>query len=1665
MSIQSLYKEVEFYMKKHLVLFLSLVCFLGYQLFSLDNNQEATVKQFKVLESTPTSTTLEFSLPEFKITSEEMNGMDFNRIDIFCDGYVPEEGLPELPVFSTLVAIPYQGSVSLDVLNKRTYEIDNFTALPAQDYTIADESNRSFSFNADFYNTDSEYPEQTESISTPGIIRDFRVVSLTFCPFTYNPSLRTLKVAESITFKVNFNDEQSENEMTPPEMYSPSFEPVYRSLISNYNEVLDRNIPVHNKRILIIYGANSDQQYIDKLNEFITWKKQKGYKVTAASTSETGQTTNSIKAYIQSRYDNIYTRPEYIILIGDTTGAMPIGYWAVDGGASDYPYQQLAGTDTMGDVFIGRMPVENVNQFLTMVNKVFTYERDTIPVPPAWYNNMLLVGYAAAGQSARYVNRFYKYAGLNVNPDYSFVELYDNITASTMQNTINSGVAFFVYRGWMGMNGWSNPSEIDFTNANKMPHCIINTCATGDFNSSTTTDTIVRFGTPASPQGAITAIGMSTASTHTLMNNVLSSQTGDGIFNWGMRDMGAPLLTSKLLLYMIYNDFLPDYAVNFPGWCNLMGDPTVEVFVGDPEPIIAEYPISVFPGQICYPVHVEDSLGNPMEGAVVTIVNSSHQLIGETDAFGNVVFDLPDDLIVSDSFIVTVSKHDHVPVYESIMVLNPNGISISNVTYLDGGAGNGDGNPDAGEVIDLNITLTNLETVDIAGAVVELSSLDQYVTIIQNSSSYGTIPAGGSSVNTTAYQIRIAGNTPPEHNAAVKLEVTGQDFSTYLGLDIHNADISIDGYQLYDDNGILEPGESAWLALSLINNSTHLVDGITAHLSCESQLVYFDDADAFYGNAIPGSVITNITDGLSIGTRSQLLTGTDIKVNVHLTNDAGFDQSLTFNVPTGTQNLGSPTGPDAYGHYIYHSNDTNWPDAPVYNWIGIAPGEGGAGTRFASITDSGTDSGDGDVTGADTIDNTSLPFTFTYYGRDYNEVYVCSNGFFTFVPTEVGTFRNFPIPGPMSPDPLVAPFWDDLVFPGGSGIYHWYDANNHYFVIEWYSARNGFNESSVEQFQAILYDPEYYRTATGDGMIKIQYHTFNDIDAGNANAYPPLCGQYCSVGFSDYSGTDGIQYLFDQDYPATAQPITNGTALLFTSEPYLNIEPFLTLSTVEINETNGNGYLEPGESVELNFTITNTGQTDAVNVEANLTTPDENITLITTQDTYDLIPGNDGSATNQIAFTATISPSAADGHEIPLILTLSTADDTWILNISLIVSSPEIGYSGVMLSDYETGNGNGIGNTDESFYLVFNLNNSTSAPMFNVQTEISCTNSGVIFSDNNQIIPVIPAQNSLQVVHTLTIPPSVSNGSAMIFTFSAQGSGTLTTTESFNFVVGNPSNLTSCGVISGSVSVNEGEPDLSEILVTASPSIHQQFSEDDGSFKLYAPIGAYSVRASLQHYHCSAVQIIAITGTNHLVTNVNLELDMLPVPTNLSGNYSEQELNLTWSAPTIGDLTIISYNIHCSYNNEDSILIGTSETEDYSADITDEGIYTYYIEAVYTEGISYPSNVFVYDTAQNNTGDEITPLVTELFGNYPNPFNPTTNIAYSLAVTGNVKIDLYNIRGQHVRTLMDEIQSSGKHVIQWDGRDDNQIECASGLYMYRFQTKGVNTIKKALLLK
>ena len=92
--------------------------------------------------------------------------------------------------------------------------------------------------------------------------------------------------------------------------------------------------------------------------------------------------------------------------------------------------------------------------------------------------------------------------------------------------------------------------------------------------------------------------------------------------------------------------------------------------------------------------------------------------------------------------------------------------------------------------------------------------------------------------------------------------------------------------------------------------------------------------------------------------------------------------------------------------------------------------------------------------------------------------------------------------------------------------------------------------------------------------------------------------------------------------------------------------------------------------------------------------------------------------------------------------------------------------------------------------------------------------------------------------------------------------------------------------------------------------------------------------------------------------------------------------------------------------------------------------------------------------------------VSKLISNYPNPFNPTTNISFSNVEESKIELSIFNIKGQKVKQLVSDQLASGEHSVVWDGRDENNHPVGSGIYFYKLEVNNKNiAIKKCLLLK
>ncbi|MCD4698757.1 MAG: T9SS type A sorting domain-containing protein, partial [Bacteroidales bacterium] len=200
---------------------------------------------------------------------------------------------------------------------------------------------------------------------------------------------------------------------------------------------------------------------------------------------------------------------------------------------------------------------------------------------------------------------------------------------------------------------------------------------------------------------------------------------------------------------------------------------------------------------------------------------------------------------------------------------------------------------------------------------------------------------------------------------------------------------------------------------------------------------------------------------------------------------------------------------------------------PVYDWFELE----GIGTQInvPNISDY-------------TVTKT-LPFTFKYYGINYTQVRISTDGWIAFGGGTQTASVNTALPNTDNVNSMAAVFWDDLydIDVEEGEILYYNDNANHRFIIEWDSIAHNLDggEPIREVFQAILLDPAHYTTATGDGEIIFQYKKVEKIDS-------------ITIGIENHSQNVGLQYVFNNDYNPTASDLLNEYAIKFTTEaPYI----------------------------------------------------------------------------------------------------------------------------------------------------------------------------------------------------------------------------------------------------------------------------------------------------------------------------------------------------------------------------------------------------------------------------------------------------------------------------------------------------------------------------------
>jgi hypothetical protein len=463
----------------------------------------------------------------------------------------------------------------------------------------------------------------------------------------------------------------------------------------------------------------------------------------------------------------------------------------------------------------------------------------------------------------------------------------------------------------------------------------------------------------------------------------------------------------------------------------------------------------------------------------------------------------------------------------------------------------------SGEEIDFEITLQNYGNAIAEDITAELSSPSEHMTFYNNNISFGDIMPGESASG--IFPVYIHESAFHMEDLDVTLTITDGAGNIW----INAVPVSVLGpyIMVADYNGDIFPGSRTTFVLNLDNQGSRDVSNYSLELLPYDNLISIHSATSSISELPVGEDI--YLNGFELSFSSDIINGTILPIEMLLTSSDGFTRKEVINIMVGEMRLEDPLGPDPYGYYIYDSGDIEYDLAPDYDWIEIAEGNDGDynGNQLEIV-----DNGNGNYSGSYTYSSVllDLPFTFTFYGVDYNQIVVNTNGWISFGDFEMYSFRNYPIPGAGGPSPMVAAFWDDLK-TGSGGYVHHYEMDDK-VVIQWDDMRT-YDGNSRETFEIILYNKELLSPAiTGDSEIKIQYQEFNNTSDGYyPNGGTPTHGCYSTIGIENHMGDTGLQYTFNNTYTEAAARLEDGSAIFITTGRL----PRVNLSIENVDLSNG----------------------------------------------------------------------------------------------------------------------------------------------------------------------------------------------------------------------------------------------------------------------------------------------------------------------------------------------------------------------------------------------------------------------------------------------------------------------------------------------------------------
>ena len=847
-----------------LILLLSFV-YLGAGEWTPAGSETPKTAGIELISSDIQTSSISFSVDGFYKSAVETPRGTAWVIHLDKAGRIMKKGAPDLPKLTASVIIPENGSMDFRVISSSYVEFENIEIAPSKGNFTRDINPADVPYTyGRQYEENKFFPEKMAELRKPYIIRDYRGQTLVVYPWKYNPVSKTLRLYTEIQIEIFKSGENGLNELERNHeltTIASEFNNIYNTHF--LNAITNRYDPVgEHGNMLIISHAD----FLTAVQPLADWRIQTGTPTEVVDVAEIGTDPSDIKAYIADYYNN--NGLTFVLLVGDAAQVPP----SYSNGDSDNDYSYVAGDDHYPDLFVGRFSAEIVAEVETQVERTLEYEQNPVTTTDWFSYNVGISSSQGPGDDNEYDYEHIR----NIQTDLTgftytgSAELFDgsqggldqpgNPTPSMVSTEVNTGTSVINYTGHGSTNSWgssnfSSSNVNDLTNDNMLPFIWSVACVNGNFVGTTCfAEAWLRAENNGEPTGAVATM-MSTINQtwnppmcgQDEMNDILVESYTNNI----KRTFGGISMNGCMQM----NDEYGSQGDDMTDTWTCFGDPALMVRTAMPQNITATYNPAIFIGAAQFTV------SSNAEGGLVALTMDGEVLSTAFVEGGTAILEF-DPLTEVGTAAITITAFNYIPHNGTVDIIPPDGPYVIYESHaVNDDAGNANDNIDYGETILLTVAMENIGTETAGNVTVTLSTDDQYISITDATENYGDIPAGETMSVADAFAFDVAEDLPDGHSIVFNIEADGTSDEVWTSSfsDLGHAAILVyDTYYVDDasgnNNGKLDPGETADLGIAVRNDGTADAYSILGDLGTSSEHIALNDTQMNYGDLAPGEV-------------------------------------------------------------------------------------------------------------------------------------------------------------------------------------------------------------------------------------------------------------------------------------------------------------------------------------------------------------------------------------------------------------------------------------------------------------------------------------------------------------------------------------------------------------------------------------------------------------------------------------------------------------------------------------------------------------------------------------------------------------------------------------------------------------------------------------------